>query len=158
MLDVGMSMPDIALEDTSGRPVSLGTYRGQLNVVVYFMRSTSCPVCNAHVKDLEQRSAEYARLGVRILIAVPEGRDVAAQWVIKRNIALQVVTGRKGTPHGTVGLTRRVFGTMQQSGTVLIDRNGVVRYVKIATMPPGGYDKQGLAQALEEVCGTKVSA
>ena len=148
MLEIGSTVPDIALEDTSGRPVHLADFRDKDNVLLYFMRSASCPVCNSHVKDLASRAAQLAADDVRVLVAVPEGRQEAADWKAKRSLPFPVVTGRQGTPHEAIGLTKKVFGALQQSGSVLIDRDGVVRHAHGATMPVSGYDKKGIAAAI----------
>jgi peroxiredoxin len=113
MLETGSTVPAIALEDTAGRAVRLGDFRSTDNVLLYFMRSTSCPVCNGHVKDLSGRAAELVAANVRVLVAVPEGRAEAAAWQAKRELPFQVVTGKRGTPHEAVGLMRKVFGAMQ---------------------------------------------
>lgn len=145
MFEIGSTVPDLALEDTAGKVVRLSDYRGTDNVLLYFMRSTTCPVCNGHVKDLAKLA------GVRVLVAVPEGREEAAAWRAKRGLSLQVVTGRRGTPHEAVGLVKKVFGALQQSGSLLIDREGVVRHAHAATMPTSAYDRKGIAVALEEL-------
>lgn len=151
MLKTGSTVPDIALEDAAGRPVHLGDFQGKDNVLLYFMRSTSCPVCNSHVKDLAGRSAELAANQVRVLVAVPEGRQEAAEWSARRSLPFTVVTGREGTPHEAIGLTKKVFGALQQSGSVLIDLDGVVRHAHGATMPVSSYDKKGIMQAIQEL-------
>jgi peroxiredoxin len=151
MLETGSTVPDIALEDTAGRPVHLADFRGKDNVLLYFMRSTGCPVCNSHIKHLAGRSAEFAAGNVRVLIAVPEGQQEAADWQARRHLPFPVVTGRRGTPHEAIGLTKKVFGAMQQSGTVLIDRDGIVRHAHGATMPISSYDKKGIAQAIHDL-------
>ncbi|OXM54159.1 peroxiredoxin family protein [Amycolatopsis alba] len=143
MLEIGSTVPDLVLEDTAGKAVRLSDFRG--NVLVYFMRSTTCPVCTGHVKDLARRAGELAAADVRVLIAVPEGRAEAAAWRAKRGLSLQVVTGRGGTPHEAFGLAKKM---LQQSGSVLIDREGVVRHAHAATMPTGAYDKKGIAEAV----------
>jgi peroxiredoxin len=155
MLESDTAVPDIALEDTAGRPVSLADYRGRDNVLIYFMRSTSCPVCNSHVKDLAARSTELAANQVQVLIAVPEGRQEAAAWEARRRLPFPVVTGRHGSPHEAIGLTKKVFGALQQSGSILIDRDGVVRHAHGATMPVNSYDKKGIAQAIAELAARR---
>ncbi|UJW30758.1 peroxiredoxin family protein [Saccharothrix sp. AJ9571] len=144
MLEIGTTVPDLALEDTEGHAVRLADYRGKDNVLLYFARSTTCPVCNSHVKDL----AELTAADVRVLVAVPEGRAQAAAWRAKRKPPFQVVTGRHGTPHEAVGLLRKVFGALQQSGSLLIDRDGIIRHAHAATMPTHSYDKKGITGAI----------
>ena len=151
MLETGSTVPDIALEDTSGHPVRLADYRGAANVLLYLMRSTTCPVCNGHVKDLVGRRAEFTERNVQVVVAVPEGREEATTWKARRSVPFPVVTGRAGSPHEAVGLTRKVFGSLQQSGSVLIDHDGVVRHAHGATMPVSSYDRDGIARAIRDL-------
>lgn len=151
MLETGSVLPDLELEDTAGRPVRLAGHRGTDNVLLYFMRSVTCPVCAMHVKDLAARAADLAAAGVRVLIVVPEGRSAAAAWQARRELPFEVVTGRHGSPHESVGLMRKVFGAMQQSGSVLVDRDGVVRHAHAATLPTGSYDRKGITEAIADL-------
>jgi peroxiredoxin len=149
MLDVGTSVPVLTLEDSDGRPVRLSDFRGASPVLMYFMRTTTCPVCNGHVRDLVARSDEFDARGVVVLIVVPEGRTEAAAWKADNQVPYTVVTGETGTPHESVGLNKKVFGALQQSGSVLVDVDGVVRHAHAATLPPRAYDRKGLAAALD---------
>lgn len=149
MLEIGSPAPDVVLEDTDGRAVRLSGPQGDHAMLVYFMRSTSCPVCNRHVHDLIRRRDEFAADNLRVFIAVPEDRRTAAEWKAKRRIPFPVLTGRHGTPHEMVGLGRKVFGSLQQSGSVLIDSQGVIRHAHAATMPTGGYDRKAITAALQ---------
>ncbi|THV28367.1 peroxiredoxin family protein [Glycomyces paridis] len=144
MLEIGSTATDLDLEDTSGDQIRLG---GR-HALLYFMRSTTCPVCNGHVRDLAKRADLFAAADVRVLIAVPEGRGEAAAWRARRGVPFEVVTGRSGTPHESVGLVRKVFGAMQQSGSILLDRGGAVRHAHAATMPTAGYDRKGILAAV----------
>jgi peroxiredoxin len=153
MLDVGKVAPTLTLESSDGSAVRLEDFRGTSSVLIYFMRTTTCPVCNGHVKALIARSAEFADAKVTVLIAVPEGRAAAAEWKAENAIPFDVVTGEGGTPHESVGLNKRVFGAVQQSGSILIDRHGVIRHAHAATFPPAAYDKKGLDAALAVLVG-----
>ncbi|WP_031465146.1 peroxiredoxin family protein [Sciscionella sediminilitoris] len=148
MLETGSTAPALELENTEGKPVHLTDFQGTENVLLYFLRSTTCPVCNRHVKDLAGRADELSAAGVRVLLVVPEGRTEAGAWRAKRKPPFPVVTGRRGTPHEAVGLPKKVFGTLQQSGSLLIDRSGIVRHAHAATMPTNGYDRKGIEQAI----------
>jgi hypothetical protein len=68
-----------------------------------------------------------------------------------KKLPFPVVIGTADTPHAGVGLARKIFGSMRQSGTVLIDRAGVVRYLDVATMPTGGYSHRAVARAIQDL-------
>lgn len=112
------------------------------------MRSTSCPICNRHVRDLAQRADDLAADDVRVLIAVPEDRPEAVKWKEEHGIPFPVLTGRHENPHELVGLSRKVFGSMQQSGSILVDRQGIVRHAHGATLPTNSYDEPGITAAI----------
>jgi peroxiredoxin len=149
MLETGSPAPDIILEDTDGKTVRLADYQGHHAVLIYFMRATSCPICNRHVQDLVRRRDEFADGGVQVLVAVPENRREAAAWKAKRRIPFPVLVGRHATPHEVIGLSRKVFGSMQQSGSVLIDAQGIVRHAHGATMPTSSYQKREITAAVQ---------
>jgi peroxiredoxin len=138
----------MVLEDTEGQTVRLSDYQGRHAVLIFFMRSTSCPVCNRHVRDLINRGDELAADNVRVLLAVPEDREQAAAWKAKHQIPFPVLTGRRDSPHEMIGLGKKVFGSMQQSGSVLIDSHGIIRHAHGATMPTSSYDKKGITAAI----------
>ncbi|NUW45012.1 peroxiredoxin family protein [Nonomuraea rhodomycinica] len=151
MLETGSPAPDVVLEDTDGRTVRLSDYRGRHAVLIYFMRSTSCPVCNLHVQDLDRRRDEFADGGVQVMLAVPEDRAEAAAWKAKRGVPFPVLVGRQGTPHEMIGLGRKVFGALQQSGSILVDAAGVVRHAHGSTLPTAGYDRKGIIAAVKSM-------
>jgi peroxiredoxin len=147
VLEIG-STPDLHLEDTDGHSLSIADYKGKKNVLVYFMRALSCAQCNAHVQSFIKNQAEFDEAGVEIIVAVPEDLKDAAVWKAKKNIPYTVVAGAAGTPHESVGLLRKVFGTLQQSGSVLFDSNGVVTYTQVSTIPTTSYNKAEIGAAL----------
>jgi peroxiredoxin len=148
MLEISTAAPELDLIDATGAPVRLGDYRDHSHVLLYFMRAVTCPVCVRHVRDLARHVDEYAALGTRILVVVPEGLSTASAWAARQRLPFPVVTGVDGSPHEAVGLLRAVFGAVQQSGTILIDRAGLVRYTKSATLPTAGYDRAAVLRVL----------
>ncbi|MFD0853377.1 peroxiredoxin family protein [Actinomadura adrarensis] len=151
MLETGSPAPDMVLQDTDGGAVRLSDHQGQHGVLIYFMRSTSCPVCNRHVQDLIRRRDEFAVADVQVLVAVPEDRGEAAAWKVKRRVPFPVLVGLQRMPHEMIGLSTKVFGSLQQSGSILIDSEGVIRHSHAATMPTSGYDRKGIAAAVRSL-------
>jgi peroxiredoxin len=147
VLEIG-STPTLALDDTDGTAVDLGTYRGKDNVFIYFMRALSCAQCNAAVQNMAKNSADFDAANVKVLVAVPEDPKDAAAWKARKNIPFPVVVGQAGTAHAEVGLLRKVFGAIQQSGSILLDKDGVVRYTHVSTNPGASYNRNDVAAAI----------
>ncbi len=146
MLEIG-STPVLALRDTDGDIVNLESYRGK-RVFIYFMRTISCPQCNAAVQKMIANRERYEANDVEVIVAVPDGQAEAAAWRLKRKVPFPVVLGQTGTAHAEVGLLRKVFGLVQQSGSILLDRNGVVRYAHASTNPGASHNEVAVAAAI----------
>ncbi|MGV9821428.1 peroxiredoxin family protein [Nocardia xishanensis] len=149
MLTPGSPAPELELQDTAEQAWRLSDHRGAHGALLYFMRSTSCPICNRHVRDLVARRNEFDAAGIRVVIAIPEDRVAGLAWKTEHGIPFPVLVGSAGAPHESVGLTRKVFGSMQQSGSVLVDRDGIVRHAHGATLPTNSYDKKGIMAAID---------
>ena len=147
MIETG-STPHLDLEDTDGNIITIADFKGTTNVLIYFMRALSCAQCNAHVHSFVKNQAEFDTANVKIIVAVPEDLKDAAAWKSRKNIPYTVVAGATGTPHESVGLLRKVFGTLQQSGTILFDSNGAVTYTQVSTVPTTSYNRAEIAVAL----------
>jgi peroxiredoxin len=147
VLEIG-STPTLSLEDTDGHDLSLEAYRGKDGVFIYFMRALSCAQCNAAVQNMAKNSADFDAASVQVIVAVPEELADAAAWKAKKNIPFPVVVGKSGTAHAEVGLLRKVFGALQQSGSILLDQDGVVRYTHVSTNPGASYSRTEVAAAI----------
>lgn len=154
MLAVGSAVPDIELEDTEGAVVRLPELGGGQSVLLYFMRTITCAQCNAHVRTLIGQAPDLDAKGVRVVVTVPDSREDAAAWKAKRSVPFTVLTGERGAAHEEFGLLKKIFGTIQQSGTALIDRDGVVRYIHGGTNPSASYDRAGAAAAIDELAAS----
>ena len=147
-LEIGSTL-NLQLREIGRGDLNLADYRGTSNVFVYFMRALSCAQCNAAVRTLATQQAELAAAGVQVIVAVPEDEAAATVWKSKRAVPFPVVIGKDGTAHAEAGLLRKVFGAIQQSGGVLLDKEGTVRYSHISTNPGASYNKADLAAAIE---------
>ncbi|WP_280424173.1 peroxiredoxin family protein [Nocardia carnea] len=153
MLASGSPAPDLGLEDTTGQAWRLSHHRGVHNVLLYFMRSTSCPICNRHVRDLVAQQFGFDDDNIHVAIVIPEGREAGLAWKTRRGIPFPVLSAGTARPYESIGLTRKGFGSIQQSGTVLVDLDGIVRHAHGATLPLNSYDKKGLAAAIDFMLG-----
>lgn len=146
-LEIGSTL-HLDLRESDGAAMSLEDYRGTHNVFVYFMRALSCAQCNAAVRTLASQKDDLEASGVKVVVAVPEDAESATAWKAKKGVPFPVVVGKDGTPHAEAGLLRKVFGAIQQSGGVLVDKQGVVRYAHVSTNPGASYNKAELATAI----------
>jgi peroxiredoxin len=144
VIEVGNTIENTSVQLSDGTVADL-LGEGHRGTLIYFMRATTCMMCNGHVRALTSNAMDFRDRGVHVLIAVPEEATVARAWADKRQIPFPVVPGL----HGDLGLARRLLGSMMQSGTIVVDATGRVTYADIVTMPTGGYRHRDVLAALD---------
>lgn len=102
--------------------------------VLYFMRASICPQCNRHARELEKLLPELESHNLDVIVIVPEDAAAAEKVRQRNNLTIRVMTGN-GNAHALAGLDKKFLGIIQQSGTVVVNREGTVLYKRIATNP-----------------------
>jgi peroxiredoxin len=148
LIQAGETAPNIALTALGGEPVTLKELQAGRALVLYFMRTFTCSICRRHVRHLANRETNLAWDHVRIAVVGQGSHLEAADLAAKMKVRLPLLADPDHTAHRTFGLGRVLLGAVQQSGTVLIDRRGTIRYILRATNPLNGYDG---ATLLEEI-------
>ncbi|MGH9064174.1 MAG: peroxiredoxin [Acidimicrobiales bacterium] len=123
---VGDEAPGFSLPGTGSRTYSLGDYRGQ-PVVLVFYPGDETPVCTQQLRTYSGDIGEFETLGATVLAISPQ--DVASheRFVAKRELAMPLLSdgdrsvGRAYGILGPVGFYRR--------SVFVVDPGGVVRYV-----------------------------
>lgn len=144
-LAVGEYLPTLSLISPAGRRTTWADERPTETSIVYFMRTSTCPVCHQHLRALAALSVHEVPAAERTVIVVPGGAAEAAA-VEKRHPALAGRVFASEDAHENVGL----FVTMglQQSGTFVADPQGSVLYTKTATVPLGSFNERETIAAL----------
>lgn len=117
--EVGGLLPVFRLEDTAGREISSDDFRGKVLLVNYW--ATWCKPCETEMPGFQQLQDTYGPRGFAVIgIAMDTNpRDVAA-FARKHNIRYPLLMG---TPE-----VQERFGVLGIPTTMLVDRQGVVRY------------------------------
>ncbi|MGE5288590.1 MAG: peroxiredoxin family protein [Micromonosporaceae bacterium] len=120
--------PGFTLTDTSGRAVSLASYRGR-DVVLYFNEGAGCDACFYQMRDFEQHAAQLRKAGITIL---PIVMNTASQ------IRPELTAFGLHTPYliDATGSVSRAYGALGKGmhaglpghGFVLIDGRGTQRW------------------------------
>lgn len=108
------------------------------NTVLYFMRASICAQCNRHTRELEKLLPELEAHNLDAIVIVPGTAADANKVAQRNNLTIPVMTGN-GNAHALAGLEKKFLGIIQQSGTVVVDRAGVVLYKRIATNPEDSF-------------------
>lgn len=95
-LEAGIAS-DFTLTDTTGRKISLSSYKGQVVLLEFW--ATWCPPCRATIPELIALQEKYKTKGLVVLaVAVDEGQDLAGKlsaFSRENNINYTVLLGNE---------------------------------------------------------------
>ncbi len=136
--EVDFPAPELALEDLSGKEVSLKDYRG--SVVLVNLWATWCPPCKEEMPTLQTFYEKYKDDGfVLIGIDQEETRDVVQPFVTEFGMTFPIWLDIDW-------LAQREFNTSSLPSSYVIDRTGRVRLMWI-----GGISKKNLEKYVPEI-------
>lgn len=141
----GKAPTSLSFVDERGAAVGFDALREGGPAVLFFMRTSTCPVCLRHVRALAGLAGTLAERGVRPYVVVPGGEADRAR-VQRRAGTLRALSSGGTAAHGAVGLGRTLM--MQHSGTLLVDAAGRVAYVKTSAMPVASFSPKELTAAV----------
>ncbi len=125
-LRIGAAAPGFELYDLRGQKVSLSEFRGK--VVILDFWATWCGPCRLSMPMLEKLQLEHPNDLKLLAINLEEPRDEVRDYVMRQHVRSTVLLDSDGQ----VG---QVYGSDQIPMQVLIDKQGVVRDVKIGYSP-----------------------
>ncbi|KQZ09542.1 hypothetical protein ASD23_15110 [Agromyces sp. Root1464] len=139
---LGDTLPNIPLVDAAGGTSRLMDGIGDHGAVVFFMRTSTCTVCRAHVRELQRMSDAGLLRGASAIVITPGGAVEAA--VVARRTTLRVFAS--GERHRDVGLGR--FLALQHSGTFVVDASGRVLAQRASALPTSSFSRREILSAL----------
>ena len=122
MQAVEVPAPDFTLPTLEGGDVTLSSLQGK--VVLLNFWQVNCPPCEEEMPWLEAAAKQYD--GQAYVLSVGIGVDAAAARAFVGEGDLQMLV-----PLDTKGLAAQMYSVGYTPTTFLIDRAGVVRYVKV---------------------------
>ena len=141
----GAALADAKVTTSDGRIVALSELLGGNPAVIHFMRTATCSACMAHGKVLG-KLAEQGRLGTaRVVFLTAGGAADAAQ--VEKVLTPPVAVAAVGADHSACGLKRS--GQFQQSATIVVDSDMVVRQATLAAMPHKSFDRVATIAAID---------
>jgi len=123
-ISVGQPAPDFTLEDLSGHPVTLSSYRNQKVVLMDFW-ATWCGPCRMEMPDLQAMGEKFKDVSFEILsLNQGESADQVRDFLQRR----------KYTFHALLDSDNAVgnqFGVQAIPTLILVDKKGVVRFIRV---------------------------
>ena len=132
----GQSAPDFALKSSSGENLRLSEYRGDVVMVNFW--ATWCGPCRQEMPLLDELYTRYQRVGFSLLgVNIDDNSSKAMNMVAELGVSFPVLFDARKE-------VSKLYEVDAMPVTVLIDREGTVRYVHQGYKP--GYEDKYLEQ------------
>lgn len=103
------------------------------------------------MRRLATRKEELANCGATVLAIGPGSRKEAAGLAASLTQPIPVLADETGAVPAAFGFRRVMLGAILQSGAIIVDRGGTVRYVRRVTNPGAALDERGLFLTLKQL-------
>jgi thioredoxin-dependent peroxiredoxin len=134
-ITIGSSAPEFDLLAASiGQKVTLTDYRSKSSVVLFFIREFNWLQCRSHASQLGRHYPEFQAAGCEVILILGDSIDKAQRYAQVLHLPFPVLADPERDVYRHYGLDK-VFHVIQRTASVIVDREGIIRYLKIANNP-----------------------
>lgn len=134
--------PSLVLETASGRSFDLEKSAPRTFTLLVFYRGYHCAVCKDYLRELEEKSSEFEKLGVKIVAVSGDTKERAekarAEWRVERIPLAYRLTVSSMKEWGLFISNAVEAGEPEifaEPAVFLIDRQGKIFFESLASMP-----------------------
>jgi peroxiredoxin len=131
---IGSFAPDFKLQATNGQDITLSDFRGKQNVIVFFIRETTCSQCRTHVTQLGRMYDQFREAGAEIIVILGENVEKAREYAAGIGLPFPILSDPDRAIYQLYEL-EKYFLLFQRTASVVVDKDGIVRYLKRTTVP-----------------------
>ncbi len=142
MLQPGEIAPAFSLPDADMQSVSLSSFRGRKNVVLFFYPRDGMPGCTLQAVEFSDHEDQFAKYGYVILGVSRDDCLTHASFRDHNGISIALLADTEGEVCRKYGvLQKKEFEGVQREHlvrtTFLIDKKGIIRYATYGVEPRG---------------------
>jgi peroxiredoxin Q/BCP len=142
MLRKGQTAPSFSLPDADMQTVSLASYKGRKNIVLYFYPRDGTPGCTLEAIEFSDHDEQFGRHDCVILGVSRDDCMVHAEFRDRNGLSINLLSDFDGA-------VCRKYGVLQEKesdgnkrlflvrSTFVIDKKGVLRHVEYGVNPRG---------------------
>ncbi len=131
---IGSPAPDFKLHATNGQEIALSYFRGKSNVIVFFIRETTCPQCRTHVAQLGRMYDQFRATGAEIIVILGENVEKSKEYADGIGLPFPILADPDRVVYQLYEL-EKYFLLFQRTASLVVDKDGIVRYLKRTTVP-----------------------
>jgi peroxiredoxin len=129
-IKVGDKAPDFTLKDQDQKEVKLSGFQGRKNVVLAFYPLDWSPVCTNENKCMTQDFDKFQKTGSEVLGISIDSTYSHKAWKDALNLKHTLLSDMGGSTASKYGMYL-ADKFITKRATVVVDKQGIVRYVKV---------------------------
>jgi len=128
----GNVAPDFSLPSTEGQTVTLSSFRGKRNVLLFFHEGLSCDPCMQQMPELEKVTEEFENMNVEVLYVTFDPVDLSKKAKGRFGIKKSILSYNLAKTEVDYDLTNYSMDMGRRAGHtfVLVDTNGQIIWRK----------------------------
>ncbi|MCL4548933.1 MAG: redoxin domain-containing protein [Bacteroidetes bacterium] len=135
---VGDAAPDFTLRNTNNEVVSLGSFKGNSNVVILFFPAVGTSVCEKELCSTRDGMKDYESLNAQVLAISVDGPFAQKMWVDKHKFNFPLLSdfNKEVAPKYGSFYDLWLAGKWDLKGVAkrsafVVDKNGVIQYAEV---------------------------
>ena len=148
---VGDRAPDFTLLSLTGEPVSLSSFLGKKDVVLYFYPKDNTPGCTAEACSFRDSYEVFQEAGAEVIGISSDSEKSHQQFAKQHHLPFILLSDLGGVVRKHYGVPA-TFGLLPGRVTYIIDKQGIVRHIFSSQFSPQMHVAEALKvlQALRE--------
>ena len=132
---VGDRAPDFTLPSLTGEPVSLESFLGNNNIVLYFYPKDNTPGCTAEACSFRDSYEIFQEAGAEVIGISSDTEKSHQQFANTYRLPFILLSDHRGEVRKSYGVPT-TFGLIPGRVTYIIDKKGIVRHIFSSQFAP----------------------
>ena len=132
---VGDRAPDFTLPSLTGEPLSLASYTGKKNIVLYFYPKDQTPGCTAEACAFRDSYEVFQEAGAEVIGISSDSEKSHQQFASQHRLPFILLSDTGGVVRKQYGVPT-TFGLIPGRVTYIIDKQGIVRHIFSSQFAP----------------------
>lgn len=153
-VQVGDTAPDFTLSSMAGKPISLTSFIGQKNIVLYFYPKDNTPGCTAEACAFRDSYEVFKDAGAEVIGVSSDSEQSHQRFASGYRLPFLLLSDVGSKVRKLYGVPS-TFGLLPGRVTYIIDKRGIVRHIFSAAFAPQKHVDEALKvlQTLQEKDG-----
>ena len=143
-IQIGDAAPDFSKETQTGETISLGSFRGQRAVVLYFYPQDNTPGCTTEACAFRDAYEDFAAAGAVVIGVSGDSLESHRQFATAKKLPFLLISDADGSLRKAYNVPK-TFGLLPGRVTYVIDKVGIVRHIFNSQFFAGKHVTEALA-------------